>query len=162
MATLDFTPLFRTTIGFDRVPGMLSDAMQRMESGFPPYNIEKCGENEYRIVLAVAGFGRDEIEIVTEQNLLTVRGRLQEKDGHEYLYRGIAGRSFERFFNLADHVEVTGAMMGDGLLIIDLKREIPEALKPRRIEIASAPLNAEARPPAVPAGRRLRAVAPPG
>ena len=141
MATLDFTPLFRTTIGFDQVPGMLTDALQRMESGFPPYNIEKCGENEYRIALAVAGFGKDEIEIVTEQNLLTVRGRLKEKNGHEYLYRGIAARSFERVFNLADYVEVTGAMMGDGLLIIDLKRELPEALKPRRIEIASAPLK---------------------
>lgn len=141
MATLDFTPLFRTSIGFDRVPGMLTDAMQRMESGYPPYNIEKCGENDYRIALAVAGFGRDEIEIITEQDLLTVRGRLKEKNGHEYLYRGIAARSFERVFHLADYVEVTGAMMGDGLLIIDLKRELPEALKPRRIEIASAPMK---------------------
>lgn len=141
MATLDFTPLFRTTIGFDRVPGMLTDAMQRMESGYPPFNIEKCGENEYRIVLAVAGFGKDEIEIVSEQNLLTVRGQLKAKNGHAYLYRGIAARNFERVFNLADYVEVTGAMMGDGLLIIDLKRELPEALKPRRIEIASAPVK---------------------
>ena len=141
MATLDFTPLLRSAIGFDRVPGMLSHAMQRAETGYPPYNIEKCGENEYRIVLAVAGFAKDEIEIVCEQNLLTVRGRLKDKNGHEYLYRGIAARSFERVFDLADYIEVTGAMMGDGLLIIDLKRELPEALKPRRIEIATAPVK---------------------
>lgn len=140
MATPDFTPLFRTTIGFDRVPNLLAEAMQRTD-GYPPYNIEKCGENEYRIVLAVAGFGKDEIEIVTEQNLLAVRGRLKEKHGHEYLYQSMAARGFERVFNLADYVEVTGAMMGDGLLIIDLKRELPEPLKPRRIEIASAPLK---------------------
>jgi molecular chaperone IbpA len=139
MATLDFTPLFRSSIGFDRVPGMLSHAMQRVEQGFPPYNIEKCGENEYRIVLAVAGFGRDDIEIVSEQNLLTVRGRIQDKPEREYLHHGIATRSFERVFDLADYIEVTGAMMGDGLLMIDLKRELPEALKPRRIEIGQAP-----------------------
>lgn len=135
MATLDFTPIFRTTIGFERVPSVLTDAMQRMESSYPPYNIEKCGENEYRIVLAVAGFGKDEIEIVAEQNMLTVRGQLKEKNGHDYLYRGIAARSFERVFNLADYVEVNDAMMGDGLLVIDLKRELPEALKPRSIPI---------------------------
>ena len=141
MATLDFTPLFRSSIGFDRVPGMLSDAMQRAETGYPPYNIEKSGENEYRIVLAVAGFAKDEIDIVSEQNLLTVRGRLKDKTDHEYLYRGIAARSFERVFNLADYIAVGGAMMGDGLLIIDLKRELPEALRPRRIEISAAPLK---------------------
>ena len=146
MATLDFTPLFRTTIGFDRVPGMLTDAMQRMESGYPPYNIEKCGENEYRIVLAVAGFAKDDIEIVQEQNLLTVRGELKDKPEREYLHRGIAARSFERVFDLADYIEVTGAMMGDGLLIIELKRELPEALKPRRIEIATAPIKLVALP----------------
>ncbi len=126
---------FFATIGFDRVPSLLTNAMQRVESSFPPYNIEKCGEDEYRIVLAVAGFCTDEIEIVAEQNLLTVRGRLKRRNGQEYLYRGIAARSFERVFNLADHVEVTGALMGDGLLVIDLKRELPEALKPRSIPI---------------------------
>ena len=135
MATLDFTPLIRTTIGFERVPGVLTEAMQRMESGYPPYNIEKCGENEYRIVLAVAGFAKDEIEIVAEQNVLTVRGRLKETNGHDYIYRGIAARSFQRVFNLADYVEVTDAMMGNGLLVIELKRELPEALKPRSIPI---------------------------
>ena len=141
MATVDFTPLFRNSIGFDRVPGMLGRAMQRTETGYPPYNIEKCDENEYRIVLAVAGFSKDEIEIVSEQNLLTVRSQLKDKTGHEYLFRGIATRSFERVFVLADYIEVTGAMMGDGLLIIDLRRELPEALKPRRIDIAPAPLK---------------------
>ena len=141
MATLDFTPLFRSSIGFDRMPRMLSDAMQRAETGYPPYNIEKCGENEYRIVLAVAGFANDEIEIVSEQNLLTVRGQLKDKRDHEYLYRGIAARSFERIFDLADYIEVGGAIMSDGLLIIDLKRELPEALRPRRIEIAAAPVK---------------------
>ena len=135
MATLDFTPIFRTTIGFERVPSVLADAMQRIESNYPPYNIEKGRENEYRIVLAVAGFRKDEIEIVAEQNMLTVRGRLKENDGHDYLYRGIAARSFERVFNLADYVEVNDTMMGDGLLVIDLKRELPEAFKPRSIPI---------------------------
>lgn len=141
MATLDFTPLFRSSIGFDRVPSLLSHAMQRVEQGFPPYNIEKCGENEYRIVLAVAGFERDDIEIISEQSLLTVRGQLKEKPEGEYLHRGIATRNFERIFDLADYIEVTGAVMGDGLLIIELKRELPEALKPRRIEIATAPVK---------------------
>lgn len=141
MATLEFAPLFRAKSGFDPVPGLLADAMQRMDSSYPPYNIEKCGENQYRIVLAVAGFVKDDIEIVSEQNLLTVRGRIKDKPGHAYLYHGIASRSFERVFNLADYVEVTGAMMGGGVLIIDLKREVPEALKPRRIEIASAPIK---------------------
>lgn len=141
MATLDFTPLFRTTVGFDRVPLLLTHAMERVESGYPPYNIEKCGENEYRIVLAVAGFTREDIEIVCEQNLLTVRGRIAEKPAREYLHRGIASRSFERVFDLADYIEVTGAMMDDGLLMIELKRELPEALKPRRIEIGAVPLR---------------------
>ena len=141
MATLDFAPLFRSSVGFDRVPGMLSHALQRTETGYPPYNIEKCGKNEYRIVLAVAGFAKDDIEIVCEQNLLTVRGQLKDKPEREYLHHGIATRSFERVFDLADYIEVTGAMMGDGLLVIDLKRELPEALKPRRIEIATAPVK---------------------
>ena len=141
MATLDFTPLFRTTVGFDRVPTLLSHAMQRVETTYPPYNIEKCGENEYRIVLAVAGFNRDDIEIISEQNLLSVRGRMAQKSDKDYLHRGIATRDFERVFDLADYVEVTGAMMNDGLLVIDLKREIPEALKPRRIEIGAVPLR---------------------
>jgi len=137
MATLDFTPLFRSSIGFDQVTNLLSDALQRPESGYPRYNIEKIGEDQYRIVMAVAGFGKDDIEIVREQNLLSVRGKLREANGKTYLHRGIATRAFERNFDLADYVEVTDATMGEGLLVIALKRELPEALKPRRIPINS-------------------------
>lgn len=141
MATLDFTPLYRTTVGFDRVPSLLSHALQRGESTYPPCNIEKCGDDEYRIVLAVAGFSQDDIELVSEQNTLVVRGHIKQKKGHEYVHRGIATRDFERVFDLADYIEVTGAVMGDGLLVIDLRRELPEAMKPRRIEIGAAPLK---------------------
>jgi molecular chaperone IbpA len=135
MATLDFAPLIRSTVGFDRVPMLLSHAMQREESGYPPYNIEKCGEDRYRIVMAVAGFAKDDIEVVAEHNRLTVCGQIKEHNARTYLHRGIAARSFQRQFDLADFIEVTGATMGDGLLVIDLKRELPEELKPRKIEI---------------------------
>lgn len=141
MATFDFTTLYRTTVGFDRVPSLLSHALQREESTYPPYNIEKCGEDEYRIVLAVAGFSQDDIELVCAQNTLVVRGHIKQKNGHEFLHRGIATRNFERVFDLADYIEVTDAVMGDGLLVIDLKRELPEAVKPRRIEIGAATLK---------------------
>jgi len=135
MATLDFTPLFRSSIGFDQVPSLLSHALQREETGYPPYNIEKVGEDQYRIVMAVAGFGKDDVEIVQEQNRLSVRGKLKELSTKTYLHRGIATRAFERHFDLADYVEVTDATMGEGLLVISLKRELPEALKPRSIPI---------------------------
>ena len=135
MATLDFTPLFRSSIGFDQVPSLLSHALQREETGYPPYNIEKVGEDQYRIVMAVAGFGKDDVEIVQEQNRLSVRGKLKEASTKTYLHRGIATRAFERHFDLADYVEVTDATMGEGLLVISLKRELPEALKPRSIPI---------------------------
>ena len=135
MATFDFTPLFRSSIGFDHVTGLLSDALRRQETGFPPYNIEKVGEDQYRIVMAVAGFSKDDVEIVQEQNRLSVRGKLKDASGRTYLHRGIATRSFERQFDLADYVEVTDATMGEGLLVIALKRELPEALKPRSIPI---------------------------
>jgi len=137
MATLDFTPLFRSTVGFDRLPMLLADVMQREESGYPPYNIEKCGEDQYRIVMAIAGFGKDDIEIVSEQNRVSVRGQAKHRDGNTYLHRGIAARSFERRYELADFVEVVGAELKDGLLIIALKRELPEELKPRKIEISA-------------------------
>jgi len=135
MATLDFTPLFRSSIGFDQLPSLLSHALERGEGGFPPYNIEKLGEDQYRIVMAVAGFSKDEVEIVQEQNRLSVQGRMKEPDSKTYLHRGIAGRAFVRYFDLADYVEVTDATMGEGLLVITLKREVPEALKPRHISI---------------------------
>jgi molecular chaperone IbpA len=135
MATLDFTPLFRSSVGFDRLPGLLSDALGREESAYPPYNIEKCGQDRYRIILALAGFTRDDIEIILENNRLFIRGKMKDRNGSTYLHRGIASKPFERQFDLADHIEVTGATMGDGLLVIDLKRELPEALKPRTIPI---------------------------
>ena len=135
MATLDFTPLFRSSIGFDHFPRLLSHALEREDSGYPPYNIEKSGDDQYRIVMALAGFGTDDVEIVCEQNRLTVRGQKGQSGNATYLYRGIATRPFLRQFDLADYVEVRGATMGDGLLVIDLKRELPEELKPRRIPI---------------------------
>ena len=135
MATLDFTPLFRSSIGFDQLPGLLSHALERPEAGYPPYNIEKAGQDQYRIVMAVAGFGKDDVELVQEQNRLTIRGKLKETNAKTYLHRGIATRAFERYFDLADYVEVTDATMGEGLLVISLKRELPEALKPRSIPI---------------------------
>lgn len=141
MATLDFTPLYRSTVGFDRVSTLLSHAMQREESGYPPYNIEKCGEDQYRIVMAVAGFSKEDISVISERNRLTVRGQLKDRTERTYLHRGIAARSFERHFDLADYIEVEGATMGDGLLIIDLKRELPEELKPRKIEITAGKIT---------------------
>lgn len=136
MATLDFAPLFRSSIGFDRLPMLLTEAMRREELGYPPYNIEKLGEDSYRIVMAVAGFGPDDIEVITEQNRLTVRGEIGAAEGERaYLHRGIASRSFSRSFDLADFVKVTAATLQDGLLAIALQREIPEEMKPRKIAI---------------------------
>jgi molecular chaperone IbpA len=137
MATLPFAPLLRSSIGFDRRPLLLSDALGREADGYPPYppyNIEKCGVSQYRIVMALAGFSRDDVEIVCERNRLTVRGRLPHKTSTTYLHRGIA-REFERQFDLADFIEVTGATMADGLLIIDLRGELLQKLKPRKVEI---------------------------
>jgi molecular chaperone IbpA len=137
MATLDFTPLYRSSIGFDWVPTLLSQSFEREEPAYPPYNIEKCGEDQYRIVLALAGFGPDDIGSVFEQNRLSVRGQKKDAEDTTYLHRGIAARPFLRQFDLADHVEVTGATIGEGLLVIEPKRELPEALKPRSIPIGS-------------------------
>lgn len=137
MTTFDLSPLFRSTIGFDRVPRLLEAAVNDAPS-YPPYNIEKLDENEYRIVMAVAGFGEDDITVTVKENTLFVEGKVTEKDADvTYLHRGIAGRAFERRFELADHIQVQGGHLENGLLVIDLKREIPEALKPRTIEIAS-------------------------
>ena len=141
MRHVDFSPLYRSTVGFDRLFTML-DSLAQPEGGqsYPPYNIERTGENTYRITMAVAGFAEDEIEIEAHRNQLTVTGQKREEtaeNGAETLYRGIASRAFERRFQLADHVKVTGAGLKNGLLTIDLKREIPEEMKPRRIEIGS-------------------------
>jgi molecular chaperone IbpA len=138
MARVDFTPLFRTSIGFDRLADVFDRAMQREESGFPPYDIERCGPDAYRIVMAVAGFEKDDLKIVVEQSRLKIQGRIEERPARHFLHRGIATRSFQRCFDLADFVEVQGVMMRDGLLVIDLKRELPGELKPRQIEIQMA------------------------
>jgi molecular chaperone IbpA len=135
MATLDFTALFRSSIGFDQLPRLLSQALDRPGDGFPPYNIEKCGQDEYRITLALAGYSPDDVEITLENKQLSIRGKMKNSNGSAYLHRGIANRPFERTFDLADHVEVMDATMGVGLLVISLKRELPEALKPRTIPI---------------------------
>jgi molecular chaperone IbpA len=139
MTTFDFSPLFRTSVGFDRLASMLN-ATHRPEQagGYPPYNIVSRSENSYQITMAVAGFAEDELKITSEMNQLTVVGEKSEDEESEsanYLYRGIATRSFERRFNLADHVRVTGARLDNGLLHIDLERELPEVMKPRTIEI---------------------------
>ena len=140
MRHTDFAPLYRSTVGFDRLFQLL-DGVAAGDSdapSFPPYDIEKLGDNSYRIVMAVAGFGKDELEVEVKESTLSVRGNKRE-DGEEkqYLHRGIAKRSFERRFQLADHVEVTGADVVDGLLNIDLVRELPERMKPRRISIGT-------------------------
>jgi molecular chaperone IbpA len=142
MRTLDFTPLYRSAVGFDRLAGLLESAARTsQESGWPPYNIETTGENAYRIEIAVAGFRPDELTLEVRENLLTVTGRKTANDdaGAErtYLHRGLAERDFERRFQLADYVVVTGASLDNGLLAVSLNRELPEALKPRRIEIAT-------------------------
>jgi molecular chaperone IbpA len=144
MATLDFAPLYRSSIGFDQLPTLLAHALQRDETGFPPYNIEKVAEDHYRITLAVAGFSSDDIEIVSGHSKLTVRGKAKETGSGTYLHRGIAGRAFERQFDLAEYVEVTGATLENGLLEIALKRELPEALKPRSIPIGTTAPDGQA------------------
>jgi molecular chaperone IbpA len=131
--------LYRTTVGFDRLASLLASASRAEQGSYPPYNIQALDENRYRVTMAVAGFSEDELEINTEQNVLTVSGKRPEDESEEknYLHRGIATRAFERRFNLADHVRVTGASLANGLLGIELEREVPEAMRPRRIEIGS-------------------------
>lgn len=140
MTTFDFSPLFRSTVGFDRLMRLMESSSQLADAtnGYPPYNIEKTGEDQYRITVAVAGFGEDELNVETHENALLIEGRKRESDQEaRYLYRGIAGRSFKRQFQIADHVKVTGASLSNGLLVVDLVREIPEAMKPRRIPITA-------------------------
>lgn len=141
MRTFDLSPLFRTTVGFERLNQLL-DSAQRFEDGapsYPPYNIEKLDEDSYRISMAIAGFGEDDVDVTVHDNVLTVSGKTQEtQEERKYLHRGIATRAFERRFQLADHIKVTGAALDNGLLHIELVREVPEEAKPRKIEIASA------------------------
>jgi len=138
MRNLDLSPLWRSTVGFDRLFDLLDDSLRWTgEDNYPPYNIERTGEDNYQVALALAGFKPGEIAITAEQNMLTVEGCKAEKGDHQYLYQGISARPFRRVFNLADYVQVKGASFEGGLLKIDLVRELPEAMKPRRIAIAS-------------------------
>jgi len=147
MRQFDLTPFYRSTVGFDRLFSALDSLVGGADNGqtYPPYNIEKTGENAYRVTLAVAGFGETELSVEAKENTLTVKGEKKtetaEGNGGEVLYRGIAGRSFERRFQLADYVQVKGASLENGLLHVDLVREIPEAMKPRNIAIATGKAN---------------------
>jgi molecular chaperone IbpA len=138
MRTYDFAPLWRSTIGFDRLFNLLDETQQRVEDNYPLYNIERLSEDRYQISLALAGFSPDDIAVTAEQNVLTVEGRKSDKNQHEYLYQGISARPFKRQFNLADYVQVKAATFDNGLLRVELVREIPEAMKPRRIAISGS------------------------
>ena len=141
MTTLDFSPLFRSTIGFDRLFPFFEDALRRdaADVSYPPYNIEKTGEDSYRVTMAVAGLGKEDLNVEARANTLVVSAkRREEVADNAYLHRGIAGRGFTRQFRLADHVKVAGADLENGLLHIDLVRELPEEMKPRRIEISTS------------------------
>ena len=140
MRTFDLSPLFRSTVGFDHLANML-DAATRLDDqavSYPPYNIEKLGEDNYRISMAVAGFSEGDLELTTHDHTLVIAGRAHKDDeGAEFLHRGIAGRSFERRFELADYIRVAGASLVNGLLHVELVREVPEAMKPRRIQVST-------------------------
>src|SRR5437763_852522 len=140
MDRFDFSPLFRSSIGFDRLARMV-DAATRVDNtalSYPPYNIEKTGDDAYRLTMAVAGFGRDELDLTVHENTLIVTGKAhKEEENGRYLHRGIARRAFERRFSLADHIKVNGASLDNGLLHVDLVREVPEAMKPRTIKITA-------------------------
>jgi molecular chaperone IbpA len=136
MTTFDLAPLWRSTVGFDRLVDLIEDSV-RLTGGdnYPPYNIERAAEDHFQISLALAGFTPDDITITAEQNVLTVEGRKSTKGEHQYLYQGISARPFRRIFNLADYVQVKGASFENGMLKIDLMREVPESMKPRHIVI---------------------------
>jgi molecular chaperone IbpA len=137
MNTIDLTPLYRSSVGFDRLGALLNSALTTDNSvnGYPPYNIQVLEENKYLITLAVAGFSQEDLDIQVEQGVLTIRGKKEQDDEQTYLHRGIANRAFERKFNLADFIEVTDASLSNGLLQISLLKEIPEAMKPKTIAI---------------------------
>lgn len=136
--TLDLSPLYRSAIGFDRMASLLDSAAVESKPTYPPYNVELVEENRYRITMAVAGFTEAELEITSEQNTLLIAGKHQADNERQYLYQGIAGRNFERKFQLAEHVKVVDAKLENGLLHVELEREIPETLKPRKISISSS------------------------
>ncbi|MEH2513618.1 molecular chaperone IbpA [Nitrobacteraceae bacterium AZCC 1564] len=136
----DWSPLWRSTIGFDRLFDVFDEVQRTAEDNYPHYNIERLDENRFQISVALAGFSPDEISLTVEQNVLTLEGQKSEKDSDRiYLFRGISTRAFKRQFTLADHVEVKSAQYKDGLLVIELVREVPEAMKPRQIAISGAP-----------------------
>jgi molecular chaperone IbpA len=160
MASTELNPLYRTLVGFDRIASLMDQAARHDAGpGYPPFNIEQIGEDQFRIELAVAGFSQDDLTIEFKQNSLIVAGqRKQPETQRNYLHRGIAERSFERRFGLADHVRVAGAKLEHGLLTIDLVRELPEILKPRKIEInAAASVASKQRPKAVEATNETEA-----
>lgn len=138
MRNYDFAPLWRSTIGFDRLFDLAETAERATEDNYPPYNIERLAEDRYQIAVAVAGFAPGEISVIAEQNVVTIEGSKTEKTDRDYIYRGISARSFKRQFNLADYVQVKNAVFENGLLKIELVREVPEAMKPRRIPIGPA------------------------
>src|SRR4030081_460082 len=138
MRTYDFSPLWRSPIGLDRLFGLAETAQGAGEDNYPPYNIERLGDDRYQISLAVAGFSPDEISVTAEQNVVTIEGSKMDKTEREYLYRGISARPFKRQFNLADYVQVKSAAFDNGLLQTEVVREIPETMKPRRIAINGA------------------------
>lgn len=145
MRSFDFSPLYRSSVGFDHLQTLLDSATREADAPtYPPYNIERLSENDYRISVAVAGFDEAELSLEVKQNVLTISGKRSETDTTTYLHQGIAGRSFERRFQLADHVEVKGANLEHGLLHVDLVRQIPEQLKPRQIAITTAAPKARA------------------
>lgn len=135
MTTFDYTPLWRSTVGFDRLVDLLEDSVQWTGNNYPPYNIGRTDQDHYQISLALAGFSPDEVTVTAEQSVLTIEGRKADKGAHQYLYQGISARPFRRQYNLADYVQVEGASFENGMLTIDLVRKVPEALKPRRIPI---------------------------
>ena len=149
MTTLDLTPLFRSVVGFDRMAGWLDASMSGDEnSGYPPYNIERHSDEHYRIIMALAGFTLKDLKIVLHEGILTVQGsnKSEKKDDVTYLHRGIAARSFKRRFQIADSIKIMDAHLADGLLFINLKREIPESMKPKEIKINEASTKIEASP----------------
>ena len=155
MRSFDLSPLFRYSVGFDRLDDLFETAFRNtQEASYPPYNIVRTGQDNYKITLAVAGFGENDLEVMVKENVLTVRGKVNDAEKKEvtYLHRGIAGRAFEHRFQLADHVRVTGANLANGLLDIELVREIAEAMRPQRIEIGSGTAK-----PTVIAGRTATA-----
>ena len=147
MRSYDFSPLFRSTVGFDNLARLIDSASGEQAPAYPPYNIEKTGEESYRITMAVAGFGENDLDIQTRENKLVISGRIEKAEDAEnrtYLHRGIAERSFERQFSLAEHIKVSGARLENGLLHVELVREVPEAMRPRSIKInASKPKKLE-------------------